>query len=54
MCIRDSPITPKPSLILAPTNKKPTENRLYDFSRIYAHLPQPMTDRIDLGTLRCV
>lgn len=45
------PITPKPSLILAPTNKKPTENRLYDFSRIYAHLPQPMTDRIDLGTL---
>lgn len=46
-----NPITPKPSLILAPTNKKPTENRLYDFSRIYAHLPQPMTDRIDLGTL---
>lgn len=45
------PITPKPNLILAPTNKKPTENRLYDFSRIYAHLPQPMTDRIDLGTL---
>ena len=45
------PITPKPSLILAPTNKKPTENRLYDFSRIYAHLPQPMTDRIRLGTL---
>lgn len=45
------PITPKPSLILAPTNKKPTENRLYDFSRIYAHLPQPMTDRINLGTL---
>ena len=45
------PITPKPSLILAPTNKKPTENRLYDFSSIYAHLPQPMTDRIDLGTL---
>ena len=43
------PITPKPSLILAPTNKKPTENRLYDFSSIYAHLPQPMTDRIDLG-----
>ena len=45
------PITPKPSLILAPTNKKPTENRLYDFSSIYAHLPQPMTDRIRLGTL---
>ena len=44
------PITPKPSLILAPTNKKPTENRLYDFSSIYAHLPQPMTDRIRLGT----
>lgn len=43
------PITPKPNLILAPTNKKPIENRLYDFSRIYAHLPQPMTDRIDLG-----
>ena len=43
------PISPKPSLILAPTNKKPTENRLYDFSSIYAHLPQPMTDRIDLG-----
>ena len=43
------PITPKPSLILAPTNKKPIENRLYDFSSIYAHLPQPMTDRIDLG-----
>ena len=46
-----NPITPKPSLILAPTNKKPIKNRLYDFSRIYAHLPQPMTDRIDLGTL---
>lgn len=45
------PITPKPSLILAPTNKKPTENRLYDFSSIYAHLPQPMSNRIDLGTL---
>lgn len=45
------PITPKPSLILAPTNKKPTENRLYDFSSIYAHLPQPMSDRIRLGTL---
>ena len=45
------PITPKPSLILAPTNKKPTENRLYDFSSLYAHLPQPMKDRIDLGTL---
>ena len=44
------PITPKPSLILAPTNKKPIENRLYDFSSIYAHLPQPMTDRIKLGT----
>lgn len=44
------PITPKPSLILAPTNKKPIENRLYDFSSIYAHLPQPMTDRIRLGT----
>ena len=44
------PITPKPSLILAPTNKKPTENRLYDFSSIYAHLPQPMTDRIKLGS----
>ena len=43
------PITSKPNLILAPTNKKPIENRLYDFSRIYAHLPQPMTDRIDLG-----
>lgn len=42
------PITPKPSLILAPTNKKPTENRLYDFSSIYAHLPQPMTNRISL------
>lgn len=45
------PITPKPSLILAPTNKKPTENRLYDFSSIYAHLPQPMLDRIKLGSL---
>ena len=42
------PISPKPSLILAPTNKKPTENRLYDFSSIYAHLPQPMTNRISL------
>ena len=46
------PITPKPSLILAPTNKKPTENRLYDFSSLYAHLPQPMANMIDLGTLR--
>ena len=46
------PITPKPSLILAPTNKKPTENRLYDFSSLYAHLPQPMSNMIDLGTLR--
>lgn len=46
-----NPITPKPSLILAPTNKTPIENRLYDFSRIYAHLPQPMTDRINLGSL---
>ena len=45
-----NPITPKPSLILAPTNKKPIKNRLYDFSSIYAHLPQPMTDRIKLGT----
>ena len=45
------PITPKPSLILAPTNKKPTENRLYDFSSLYAHLPQPMSNMIDLGTL---
>ena len=45
------PITPKPSLILAPTNKKPIENRLYDFSSIYAHLPQPMLDRIKLGSL---
>ena len=43
-------ILPKPSLILAPTNKKPIENRLYDFSSIYAHLPQPMKDRIKLGT----
>lgn len=46
-----NPITPKPSLILAPTNKKPIKNRLYDFSSIYAHLPQPMLDRIKLGSL---
>lgn len=46
-----NPITPKPSLILAPTNKKPTENRLYDFSSLYAHLPQPMSNMIDLGSL---
>ncbi|CQB86539.1 Uncharacterised protein [Chlamydia trachomatis] len=42
------PITPKPSLILAPTNKEPIENRLYDFSSIWAHLPQPMSNRISL------
>lgn len=46
-----NPIIPKPSLILAPTNKKPIKNRLYDFSSIYAHLPQPMLDRIKLGSL---
>ena len=44
------PILPKPSLVLAPTNKTPTKNRLYDFSSIYAHLPQPMTNSMKYGS----
>ena len=45
-----NPIMPKPSLVLAPTNKTPTKNRLYDFSSIYAHLPQPMTNSMKYGS----
>lgn len=43
------PVTPKPSLIIAPTNGEPVDNRLFDFRNIYVHLNNPLTDRIDLG-----
>ncbi|WP_308556467.1 hypothetical protein [uncultured Porphyromonas sp.] len=34
-----NPITPKPNLIIEPTNKPPIENRLYDFYMLYVSLP---------------
>ena len=43
------PVTPKPSLIIAPTNGEPVDNRLFDFRNIYVHLNNPLTDQIDLG-----
>ena len=43
------PVTPNPSLIIAPTNGEPIDNRLFDFRNIYVHLNNPLTDRIDLG-----
>ena len=35
-----NPITPKPHLIIEPTNKQPRANRLYDFYIIYVSFPQ--------------
>ncbi len=43
------PVTPKPSLILAPTNGKLVDNRLFDFEDLYVHLDNPLADRTDMG-----
>ncbi len=43
------PVTPKPSLILAPTNGEPVDNRLFDFGDLYVRLDNPISDRTDLG-----
>ena len=42
------PVIPKPHLILEPSSETSTLNsgRLFDFSRIYAHLEQPMVDEM--------
>lgn len=40
--ILGKPITPKPHLIIEPTNKQPIANRLYDFYRMYVNIPQPL------------
>lgn len=42
-------ITPKPSLILAPTNGKPVKNRLFDFGDLYVRLDNPLSDLVDMG-----
>ncbi|WP_044111650.1 hypothetical protein [Porphyromonas uenonis] len=41
------PVTPKPSLILAPTNGKPVKNRLFDFGNLYVRLDNPLSDKIN-------
>lgn len=43
------PVTPKPSLILAPTNKEPVEDRLFDFQNITVHLNNQLNDRVSLA-----
>lgn len=37
-------ITPKPHLIIEPTNKPPRKNRLYDFYQLYVSLPPDVGD----------
>ena len=46
------PVTPKPSLILAPTNGEPVDNRLFDFDDLYVRLDNPISDRTRLGSNR--
>ena len=38
------PVTPKPHLIIEPTNEEPIKNRLYDFGSIYTTVLQPLPD----------
>ena len=47
--LEGNPVTPKPSLILAPQSKKPVENRLYNFSSIYSRLSQFFAARSFVG-----
>ncbi len=43
------PVTPKPHLIIEPTNKEPIPNRLYDFYPMYVKVPQPLSEKGLLG-----
>ena len=43
------PVTPKPHLIIEPTNKQPIKNRLYDFYGMYVKVPQPLPEKGTLG-----
>lgn len=43
------PVTPKPHLIIEPTNKPPIKNRLYDFYGMYVKVPQPLPEKGLLG-----
>ena len=47
--LEGNPVTPKPSLILAPQSKKPVENRLYNFFSIYSRLSQFFAARSSVG-----
>ena len=47
--ILGNPITPKPHLIIEPTNKPPIKNRLYDFYGMYVKVPQPLPKKGLLG-----
>lgn len=43
------PVTPKPYLIIEPTNKEPIKNRLYDFYPMYVKVPQPLPEFGSIG-----
>ena len=43
------PVTPKPHLIIEPTNKQPVKNRLYDFYPMYVRVPQPLPELGSIG-----
>ena len=48
------PVTPKPNLIIAPTNKEPVEDRLFDFQNITVHLNNQLNDRVSLAGGRTI
>ena len=43
------PLPSDSHLIIAPTNKKPVKNRLYDFFPLYVSVPQPLPEKGLLG-----